>query len=401
MAHHHRRSSWTQNENELWFNMPSSSRRQQEQSQASEQSAYRATSHRISMCSTASRTPPKIPTISTSTDLNKPLPPSPSDSEKPKPKPASLRGLIRGESSTRLDSNHLRPEPYPQRYSSLSVDTSGHTNHSYSRSMPSSPFEYKQVPTSSSAANIPRASSAAANYPGQTQYQPYSLQLPQPQPQSQPARQQRSISMNTYFESTTPPRARTFPEPTALSPSAVVARENVSNRPRPHTWLSPTEPFADVSQFHLFAEALTGLPNESEPFSPNATPQLQGSLFARRSHNDTIPLPLQYAMASPPSQPPRRTDWQNFEPPAFTSRSASAPMSSMAQPESYRQWQPPPHMAAVNMELEMLGLDDELALDDELPDYAQSQAEMNAKRREEASARARELEARWRGARGR
>lgn len=76
-------------------------------------------------------------------------------------------------------------------------------------------------------------------------------------------------------------------------------------------------------------------------------------------------------------------------------------MSSMAQPESYRQWQPPPHMAAVNMELEMLGLDDELALDDELPDYAQSQAEMNAKRREEASARARELEARWRGARGR
>jgi hypothetical protein len=58
-------------------------------------------------------------------------------------------------------------------------------------------------------------------------------------------------------------------------------------------------------------------------------------------------------------------------------------------------------MAAVNMELEMLGLDDDCAPDDELPDYAQSQAEMNARKREEASARARELEARWRGARGR
>ncbi|KAH7392796.1 hypothetical protein BKA66DRAFT_509846 [Pyrenochaeta sp. MPI-SDFR-AT-0127] len=392
MAHHHpqHRSGRSQNENELWFNMPSSTRRQQEQSSASEQSAYRATSHRISMCSSRSGTPPRIPTISTSTDLNKPLPPSPSEPERQKRKSASLRGLLRGESSTHLDSTHLRPEPYPQRYSSLSVDTNSHSHHNYSRTS-----------TSPNPANIPRASSAAANYPDQTQYQPYSLPAQQQQSQSLPARQQRSTSMNTYFESTTPPRARTFPEPTTLNPSAVTARENVSNRPRPHTWLSPTEPFADVSQFHLFAEAMTGLPNESDPFSPNATPQLQGSLFARRNHNDTIPLPLQYSMTPPPPQPSRRTDWQNFEPPAFTSRSASAPMSSMSQADPYQQWQPPPHMAAVNMELELLGLEDEYALDDELPDYAQSQAEMNLKKRQEASARARELEARWRGARGR
>lgn len=57
-------------------------------------------------------------------------------------------------------------------------------------------------------------------------------------------------------------------------------------------------------------------------------------------------------------------------------------------------------MDVVNRELEILGLSDEQAPDDELPDYAQSQAEMSAKKREEASARARELEARWRGARG-
>lgn len=59
-------------------------------------------------------------------------------------------------------------------------------------------------------------------------------------------------------------------------------------------------------------------------------------------------------------------------------------------------------MNAVNAELEMLGLDGgSLQDDDELPDYAQSQAEMNAKKRAEAAARARDLEARWRGARGR
>jgi hypothetical protein len=59
-------------------------------------------------------------------------------------------------------------------------------------------------------------------------------------------------------------------------------------------------------------------------------------------------------------------------------------------------------MNAINAELEMLGLDeDRFHDDDELPDYAQSQAEMNARKREEAAARARDLEARWLGARAR
>lgn len=59
-------------------------------------------------------------------------------------------------------------------------------------------------------------------------------------------------------------------------------------------------------------------------------------------------------------------------------------------------------MNAINAELEMLGLDDDRSGDDdELPDYAQSQAEMSAKKRADAAARARDLEARWRGSRGR
>lgn len=143
---------------------------------------------------------------------------------------------------------------------------------------------------------------------------------------------------------------------------------------------------------------MTGLPDDSGSFSPSGTPQIQGSLFARRSHNDTIPLPLQSSMASN-TYADRRTDWYNLEPPAFNTRSVSAPISTLPQIEHYQQWQPPPQMSALNAELEMLGLDGDEAPDDELPDYAQSQAEMNARKRAEASARARELEARWRGAR--
>jgi hypothetical protein len=56
-------------------------------------------------------------------------------------------------------------------------------------------------------------------------------------------------------------------------------------------------------------------------------------------------------------------------------------------------------MGAITAELELLGLEDPQGSDDELPDYQQSQAEMAAKKRQEASARARELEARWRGTR--
>ena len=209
---------------------------------------------------------------------------------------------------------------------------------------------------------------------------------------------QQTAASENYFESSAPPRARTFPDSNTASPSATTARENMSNRPRPHTWLSPTDAFTDVSQFHLFAEAMTGLPDDSDPLSPTGPPQLAGSLFARRTQNDTIPLPLQYTMA-PPAPSSRRTDWQNFEPPLMSSRSVSAPTSSFPRPEPTHQWQPPAHMASINLELEMLGLEDEHPPDDELPDYAQSQAEMNAKKRVEASARARELEMRWRGAR--
>jgi hypothetical protein len=407
MAHPHRASRNQEHvENELWFNLPSSERRQQEQIRAAEQSAYRTTSHRLSVGSStslASRRSSGIPSISTTADTNKPLPPSPTASERKKRKPIKLRAIFGRSTSSHLDPTHLQPQLYPlnHRYAATSTDLSLETNgfqHAYSRSMPSSPYDFNQAATSAQSTTNPRARSAASNYPDVTQYQPYT---PPPQDHIDPSyfvSQQRWTSTNTHFE-ITPPRARTFPTDTSVTSPAM--REHGSSRPRPHTWLSPTESFNDASQYSLFVQATTGLPEDSGSFSPNAPPQLQGSLFARRGGNDIIPIPLQNPSSATPRTTQLRTDWQNFEPPPFTSRAVSAPMSCMPRQTYDSHVQETPHMAAINVELEMLGLEDGTVPEEDLPNYQQSQAEAHERRRAEASARARELEARWRSTRGR
>lgn len=388
-------------ESELWFNMPSSNQRRQEQVRAVEQSAYRATSHRLSTGTDTPLATSCIPSISTTADTNKPLPPSPTESERKSRKPRYLRSLLGRPSSSHMDPTHLQPGIYPSNHhyaatsTNLSLDTRG-VHHAFSRSMPSSPYEYNQGGSPSQLVSNPRAQSAASNYIDIAQYPPCIRPQHEQVDSSYVPRQHRSTSMNTYFEGT-PTRARTFPTDNLVaSPSS---RDQGSSRPRPHTWLSPTESFSDASQYSLFVQATTGLPEDSDSFSPNTPPQLQGSLFARRGGNDIIPIPLQH----PASAAPRaaRTDWQNFEPPAFTSRTATAPNFSQPNPRHDHHIQETPHIAAVNRELQMLGLEDDNVADEELPNYQQSQAEAHERRRAEASARARELEARWRSTRGR
>ncbi|KAH7073912.1 hypothetical protein BKA63DRAFT_416040 [Paraphoma chrysanthemicola] len=399
MAHHHSGSRrHASAENELWFSMPNSSRGQQDHTLASEQSAYRATSHRLSVGATSS-TPSRIysgvPSISTTADTNKPLPPSPTGSHRKSRKSTHLRSFLGRPPSAHLDPNHLQPAPYHHPYSStnanLSLETNGQYHHAYSRSMPSSPYEHDQREASSRPMPYPRAHSAASDYSNAMLSESHVVPIQETYPV-------RTSSMHTYFE-TSPPRARTFP--TENSVASPTMREGVSGRPRPHTWLSPTESFSDASQFSLFVQATTGLPEDLDTMSPNGPPQLQGSLFARRAGNDTIPLPAQYNQEPAPRSTRLRTDWQNFEPPPFSHRAVSAPVSHSPRPEPYQRFEGSPHIDAVNRELELLGLEDDNQLDDELPDYQQSQAEAHAKRRAEASARARELEARWRSTRGR
>jgi hypothetical protein len=165
----------------------------------------------------------------------------------------------------------------------------------------------------------------------------------------------------------TPRASRTFPETqweTAASPPP-------PSRPRRQTWL---EPFDDASQFHLFVEATSGLP-EDAGISPASPPGAAPTLFSRPSAAVPQPVPHSYYQHPPPQ----------FQAPQY---GAPAP----PQPRTSSQY-----FAA---ELEQLEGDEEMP-DEELPDYAQSQAEMNARRRIEAARRAAELERSWARARGR
>ncbi|KAF2121282.1 hypothetical protein BDV96DRAFT_594495 [Lophiotrema nucula] len=388
MAQPYPRPRSRNDDSDLWFSMPSSARREEEQIRGPEQSAYQATSSRHTSQRSASPSRfPSIPLISTTTAVNKPLPPSP-ESPKRRRKPASLRSLLRRRPSDQIDPSHLQPEPYQhQRAASTNGSLSPDPYQYYyqqqsSRSMPSSPAEYHQ--TSDRAVPLIRAASAAANFA-----EPLSPLSP----------------MNIYFEPQPPRARRTFPESsTPLSPTPNQSPPAQPNRQRPNTWMSPTEPFQDASEFHLFAEATAGLPDglTFDGISPTSPPHLQPSLFSRGRQNDRIPIPLQHPSAVQSSQPHPMGGWQSMgydyvpSSTAETSQSSLVSSSALPRPSSYQQSQLSPRINAINMELERLGLSDEEDVpEDELPDYAQSQAEMSAKRRQEATARARELEARW------
>lgn len=243
-----------------------------------------------------------------------------------------------------------------------------------------------------------RAHSAAAHYADVPQYQAYS-------PRPQVSDQQRAVSMETYFDpSPRPRRGSTFPESTTSSYSTT--RESVSGAPRPHTWVSPTETFGDATDFHLFAEATAGLPGGFDPLSPTEAPRLQGSLFARGNRNDSIPLLARNNPTHPvPIAEVPQYDWVPRQAPRDYSAPPQVSSSALPRRDSYdinaSASSHMPNLNVINMELERLGLsDNERPPDDELPDYAQSQAEMAALKRKEASARARELESRWNSARG-
>jgi len=386
------RSRNAANEGELWFSMTSSARREVEP----DLSPYEATaSHHVATRSISPSRAPQIPVISTSSALNKPLPPSPG-AERKRRTPASLRNLIRRHPSGEHDSTHLQPEPYQQHQRStsasngkLSPDPYQNNAHQFSRSMPSSPLEYTSTQVPYYPSHPPasaRSHSAAADYPEMPQYQAYT-------PVPQAPRESRSVSMGSNFESPSLRASSTFPDTTYTA----TPRGSVSSRPRPHTsWLSPTEPFQDPSEVGLFAAATSGLPGSFDPFSPTETPHLQGSLFARDRRDDSIPILAQ------PSRQQQVGGWQPM-PDEYLPRQgssevmfSSSALPSPPQPSSPRNM----NMNTINMELERLGLTDQEHEDDELPNYAQSQAQMAQLKRNEALARARELEARWNSSRG-
>lgn len=387
-----------EDDTELWFNMPSLYRHHQP-----EQSAYQATSHRLgtnSMVPATSQMQLLVPSISTAADINKALPLPPAEGGRRSRKPATLRSFLRSRSSSNHhDPSYLQPEPRAHHQRNLSVgthlrvDVHGEYQQQYSRSMPNSPYGQSHEPVSTYPPPLARIQSTNSAFLDTTRYQPYSA--------AQDFSQR--TNPNAALFDPSPTRARTFPDDMISGPTA---RSGASSRPRPHTWLSPTDSFVDPSQVHLFVEATTGLPDDTDPWSPNGPNRLQSSLFARRPSHGSIPVLPQYVPAPIPDRTHQTASWQSFEPPLTSSRSVSAPMSSTQRQDAFQPCHAnlTRHMNAINSELEILGLDrdgDHSPDDDELPDYAQSQAEMHARKRQEAAARARDLEARWRGARSR
>ena len=172
----------------------------------------------------------------------------------------------------------------------------------------------------------------------------------------------------------TPRASRTFPE----TQWETAAASPPPSRPRQQTWL---EPFDDASQFHLFVEATSGLPDNAG-ISPTSPPGAAPTLFARPA--TAVPQPAPQPAPHPYYQHPPPP------PPQFQTPQYGAPAPPLPWTSSQR-------LAA---ELEQLEGDEEMP-DEELPDYAQSQAEFNARRRTEAARRAAELERSWARARGR
>ncbi|PVH98717.1 hypothetical protein DM02DRAFT_629990 [Periconia macrospinosa] len=430
---------------DLWHSMGGS---RWSEERREEPSAYQSTS---AQHSPLRGTFAQVPVISTSAADRSP------ESQRRKNKPASLRSLLSRRSSAEPnDVAHLQPTASHSHYRSSSRD--GKLVPEPLFSVRSSPRSMPNSPRGVSTNEMSRAQSASPTYHNQTQYQAYSLNPPTSQ------FPQRSTSMGTYFD----PNSHSYPDVR-------------SSTAAPRTRTQPeTEPFNDDNEFHLFAEAMSGLPDNFDAMSPSEAPRLQASLFARGNLNDTIPLPLmdssaferwdsspnEYGSRQQPreraaSRPeyvtrevipipsmddewdPQRRSREIIAPSSvavgsnqWTShrQSSSISMYNSALPgiDSYEQPSsfdtpplssvfPPPsvsafprrasydrpptepmpsNLVAVNMELERLGVEDEHPPDDELPNYQQSQAEMNERKRVEAAARARELESRWNSSRG-
>ncbi|KAF2271927.1 uncharacterized protein EI97DRAFT_462419 [Westerdykella ornata] len=359
---------------DLWFSISRSARQEQERIRdPDQQTAYQATStrHRTHRSLSPVRLS-TVPAICTTEPANKPLPPS--YAAKKKRTPMSLRSLIQrrpAEQQADPSSSHLNLEPSQrQRASSAGSHLSPNQYqdppyYQSSRSMPSSPLGSRYPEQTPSMA---RTSSAAGNYSD-----PY-------QRQSYLAQQEPSSHLTQYAETTTP-------------------TTTTHQSQRPHTWLSPTdsnEPFHDASEVHLFVEATCGLPDGSmdfSSFSPASPPYLQGSLFSRGRQADRIPLPTQDSSTTRSGS----TGWQRM---GYDYVPARPHTSSLSPSPAVRTSPRRGSVNPINLELERLGMsEDDEAEDDELPNYAQSQAEMSARRRSEAAARARELEARWNNSR--
>ncbi|KAF2817074.1 uncharacterized protein BDZ99DRAFT_8417 [Mytilinidion resinicola] len=301
-------------------------------------------------------------------------PPASPTSDKKQRMPSSLRSLIR----RKPESDAPRPQQPPMPDSN-----------SYFPSRPSTqqggltPYSYYQPAQSTPALTVPSLS--ARSMPPSPMDAPSSLftrsvsahVVSPTSPQDRAPQSYRHSSYEPSFEPQPVRARRTFPETQFDTPVATTAPSSSMQYQEP-------EALADAAQYRLFVEATSGLPpgflDMQSPLSPpGATP----SLFIRTSQT-LNPAPVSAPvldLSSPHSQP---HSYSRAQPqyPAQHQTSGSYGYSSQSQ--------------RIADELERLSGDEDNHDDDELPNYAQSQAEMHESRRAEAARRAAELERSWR-----
>ncbi|KAJ5035266.1 hypothetical protein J3E74DRAFT_455845 [Bipolaris maydis] len=299
MAHDTHRPSPLRPANELWYNIPASaSQHQEEEQDGPELSAYQATAHRLAHALLTQprrlRSPPinKRRSQQTTTTLALKF------RKKTKQMLDIVSGLLRREPPRQLDSTLLQPEPYQpnQRHSTdLSVETHVRYSHIHSRSMPNSPRGFCSVALQQRRKFAPDSISSYG----------FLGDLPLPAVFDTATEYGITISAATYGFFRCPPRNDIAPNSHLSRPNPhSTPRDAAPSRPRPHTtYLSPTEPFTDMSQFHLFAEAMTGLQATLNLFS-QCTTTAPRFTFRSSEYYDSIPLPC----STPRNHPPHQCD---------------------------------------------------------------------------------------------
>lgn len=239
-----------------------------------------------------------------------------------------------------------------------------------------------------------------------------SLLYPQMSPYAEPSDDFSQDTFEYYPRSVSQPVTPGLPEPMTDIESLTTTFSRAPTYPPAgdRKYSHNDSGFDDEHQFRLFVEATAGLgpiPSMDEEFSPTmpasnrfqdrATSRVHGpdmgAVSSPVAETPTTVQALHYLAQMPESTPPlqpRRSDLQSFgsefdnwlqAPPShhrLAQRRSTPNMSSQALPEE--DWRSVPDVSPI---------------DDELPDYASSQAQAQASHRAEATRRAQELQRRW------
>ncbi|KAF1986811.1 hypothetical protein K402DRAFT_420866 [Aulographum hederae CBS 113979] len=288
--------------------------------------------------------------------------------------PNRLRPLIR----RRSDENDISPLDQEQ------TPSSAYSSYSYP---PVSGYETQYAPRSAPSTMTTFPSSSLMPPPAQWGESPTSSpsELFLPSSSSSRLTPPHPASLRRTQSGATPATYHRY-ESSRASQSNFLPPTHSSSFSNSHRQMELTEePFDCASDFHLFVEATSGLPPpgvgsptnnfESYSHSPN---------IAHRSNS--------YANASPTAQ-----HWQQQAREYYSPRPSSVPPPSVqrlsTQPYSQNEAPSTDQLFAAALTGE------DQVIDEELPDYEQSQLEASTRQRREATRRAAELEARWATAR--